>query len=89
MRSAVRILILCLLTTGGLTEPARSQSDRRDSYGDKIEQERKNLEKLRGSIEEKKKKSDEVGKKRESILQGLQSLDEQFVRLPAGTSGHP
>ena len=80
MRAAVRIGILCLSITGVLTETARPESDRRDSYGDKIEQERKNLEKLRGSIEEKKKKSDEVEKKRESILQGLQSLDERLVR---------
>ena len=55
MRAAVRIGILCLSITGVLTEAARPESDRRDSYGDKIEQERKNLEKLRGSIEEKKK----------------------------------
>ena len=56
MRQPSALLILCLSIIGVLTEAARPESDRRDSYGDKIEQERKNLEKLRGSIEEKRKK---------------------------------
>ena len=55
-------------------------AERKDSYRDKIERERKNLEKLRGSIEEKKKQAGEVEKKRESVLQGIQSLDERLVR---------
>ena len=41
-----------------------------DSYADKIEQEKKTLEKLRGTIVEKRKKADEAEKKRESVLQG-------------------
>ncbi|HET9963037.1 MAG TPA: hypothetical protein VFQ34_11920, partial [Nitrospiraceae bacterium] len=57
-----------------------AQAERKDSYSEKIEQEKKALEKLRGTIEEKRKKSDEAEKKRESILQGLQSLDERLVR---------
>ena len=60
--------------------PAPSGADRKDSYADKIEQEKKRLEKLRGTIVEKRKKADEAEKKRESILQGLQSLDERLVR---------
>jgi septal ring factor EnvC (AmiA/AmiB activator) len=55
-------------------------AERKDSYREKIEQERKNLEQLRGSIEEKKKQAGEVEKKRESVLQGIQSLDERLVR---------
>jgi septal ring factor EnvC (AmiA/AmiB activator) len=55
-------------------------AERKDSYRDKIEQERKNLEKLRGSIEEKKRRAGEAEKKRESVLQGIQSLDERLVR---------
>ncbi|MDR4479966.1 MAG: peptidoglycan DD-metalloendopeptidase family protein [Nitrospira sp.] len=55
-------------------------AERKDSYGAKIEQEKKTLEKLRGTIVEKRKKSDEAEKKRESVLQGLQSLDERLVR---------
>ena len=55
-------------------------AERKDSYREKIEQERKTLEKLRGSIEEKRKQAGEVEKKRESVLQGIQSLDERLVR---------
>ncbi|MFO0733384.1 MAG: peptidoglycan DD-metalloendopeptidase family protein [Nitrospiraceae bacterium] len=57
-----------------------AQAEKKDTYTDKIEQEKKTLEKLRGTIEEKRKKSDEAEKKRESVLQGLQSLDERLVR---------
>ena len=57
-----------------------AHAERKDSYADKIEQEKKTLEKLRGTIVEKRKKADEAEKKRESILQGLQSLDERLVR---------
>jgi len=60
--------------------PIPASAERKDSYADKIEQEKKTLEKLRGSIVEKRKKSDEAEKKRESVLQGLQSLDERLVR---------
>ncbi|MGC3973597.1 MAG: peptidoglycan DD-metalloendopeptidase family protein [Nitrospira sp.] len=63
-----------------LTSPMPAQAERKDSYADKIEQEKKTLEKLRGTIVEKRKKADEAEKKRESILQGLQSLDERLVR---------
>ena len=60
--------------------PATVPAERKDSYADKIEQEKKTLEKLRGTIVEKRKKADEAEKKRESVLQGLQSLDERLVR---------
>ena len=60
--------------------PVPAPAERKDSYADKIEQEKKTLEKLRGTIVEKRKKADEAEKKRESILQGLQSLDERLVR---------
>lgn len=69
---------LSLLLTVLMAAPSLAQ--RRDSVRDRIDQERKNLEKLRGTIEEKKKKSGEVEKQRESVLQGIQSLDERLVR---------
>ena len=69
---------LAMALTCTMVAPAHAQ--RKDSYRDKIEQERKNLEKLRGSIEEKKKRAGEVEKKRGSVLQGIQSLDERLVR---------
>ena len=60
--------------------PPSVPAERKDSYADKIEQEKKTLERLRGTIVEKRKKADEAEKKRESVLQGLQSLDERLVR---------
>ena len=46
--------------------PVPAPAERKDSYADKIEQEKKTLEKLRGTIVEKRKKADEAEKKRES-----------------------
>ncbi|MCC2640267.1 MAG: putative Murein hydrolase EnvC [Nitrospira sp.] len=60
--------------------PPSTPAERKDSYADKIAEEKKRLEKLRGTIEQKRKKSNEAEKKRESVLQGLQSLDERLVR---------
>jgi len=51
-----------------------------DSINDKIDSERKTLEQLKDQIEEKRRQADEAGKKRESILQGIQTLDERHVR---------
>ena len=47
-----------------------------DPMTDKIEKERKVLDQLKGQIEEKRKQADEAGKKRESLLQGIQTLDD-------------
>ncbi len=52
-----------------------------DAISDKIEKERKALEQLKGEIEEKRRLADEAGKKRESVLQGIQSLDERLVHV--------
>jgi septal ring factor EnvC (AmiA/AmiB activator) len=54
---------------------------RADAIGDKIEKERKTLEQLKNEIEEKRRQADEAGKKRESVLQGIQSLDERLVHV--------
>ena len=51
-----------------------------DPITDKIERERKTLEQLKDKIEEKRKRAEEAEKKRESILQGIQSLDERLIR---------
>jgi murein hydrolase activator len=51
-----------------------------DPITEKIERERKTLEQLKDKIEEKRKRADEAEKKRESVLQGIQSLDERLVR---------
>jgi len=50
-----------------------------ESISDKIEKERKTLEQLKDQIEEKRRQADAAGKKRESILQGIQTLDERLV----------
>lgn len=50
-----------------------------DAIGDKIERERKALEQLKDQIQEKRKEADAAGKKQESLLQGIQSLDERLV----------
>jgi septal ring factor EnvC (AmiA/AmiB activator) len=50
-----------------------------DSIGEKIDKERKSLEQLKDRIEEKRRQADEAGKKRESILQGIQTLDKRHM----------
>jgi len=52
-----------------------------DALSEKIERERKALEQLKGQIEETRRQADEAGKKRESVLQGIQTLDERLVKL--------
>ncbi len=54
--------------------------ERHDPITQKIEQERKALEQLKGKIEEKRKRADEAEKQRESILQSIQTLDERLLR---------
>ena len=51
-----------------------------DPITDKIEKERKALEQLKNKIQEKRKQADEAAKKRESLLQGIQTLDERFLQ---------
>ena len=55
-----------------------------DPISEKIERERKTLEQLKDKIEEKRKRADEAEKKRESVLQGIQTLDERLMltRIP-------
>ncbi len=51
-----------------------------DPVAEKIERERRALEELKGKIQEKRKRADEAEKKRESVLQSIQSLDERLIR---------
>ncbi len=57
-----------------------ADKERHDPITQKIEQERKTLEQLKGKIEEKRKRADEAEKQRESILQSIQTLDERLLR---------
>lgn len=61
----------------GLSTPAGLAAD---SLGEKIDKERKTLEQLKGQIEEQRRKADEADKKRESILQAIQTLDERHMK---------
>lgn len=61
----------------GLWMPAGALAD---SINEKIDRERKTLEQLKDQIEEKRRQADEAGKKRDSILQGIQTLDERHMR---------
>ncbi len=51
-----------------------------DPITDKIEKERKALDQLKDQIEETRKRADKAGKKRESLLQGIQTLDERLMQ---------
>ncbi|MFZ1803387.1 MAG: peptidoglycan DD-metalloendopeptidase family protein [Nitrospira sp.] len=76
MRGFCAILFWCLVVGGGGASVAGAAND---PISEKIERERKTLEKLKGKIEEKRKRAEAAEKKRESVLQGLQSLDERLV----------
>ena len=70
------ILLWGLAVGGGGTSVASAAND---PIAEKIERERKTLETLKGKIEEKRKRAEKAEKKRESVLQGIQSLDERLV----------
>jgi len=72
-------LLLAAAIVGSLYATA-SVGAGNDPLSDKIEKERKALDQLKDQIEEKRKQADEAGKKRDSVLQGLQSLDERLVQ---------
>ena len=74
-----RRLLLGVAIVGSLYFPS-SVGAGNDPLIDKIEKERKALDQLKDQIEEKRKQADEAGKKRDSVLQGLQSLDERLVQ---------
>ncbi len=69
----------CILLVTVMALPVMAARDRTDPIQQKIEQERKTLEKLKDEIEEKKKFADKAEKKKESELQGLQELDERLL----------
>jgi len=75
-RTAGFVLAACLLSSLGTASQVSA-----DAISDKIDKERRMLEQLKDQIEEKRKQADEAGKKRDSVLQGLQTLDERLVRV--------
>jgi septal ring factor EnvC (AmiA/AmiB activator) len=76
------VSLTLVLAVWAVTEcPAHAQKNRAEAIADKIEQERKTLEQLKDKIEETRKHADEAGKKRESVLQAIQSLDQRLADL--------
>ena len=78
MRSWMKLLVgvaLCGLV--GFSWPVHVMAD---PITDKIEKERRALDQLKDQIEETRKRADKAGKKRESLLQGIQTLDERLVQ---------
>jgi murein hydrolase activator len=72
---AITTLVLVTATTG----PGWGAKDKTDPISQKIERERRALERLKEEIENKKKHADEAEKKRESLLQTLQDLDGDLI----------
>jgi murein hydrolase activator len=77
VKSLVLVMVWFVATAALWSAVAVAASD---PIAEKIERERKTLEELKDKIEEKKKRVGEAEKKRESVLQGIQSLDERLVR---------
>jgi septal ring factor EnvC (AmiA/AmiB activator) len=75
---ATAALIGVLLVAWG-GSAAQAGKDKNDPISQKIEKERRALEKLKGEIEEKQKHADEAERKRESTLQSIQDLDGRLL----------
>jgi murein hydrolase activator len=76
MSISIAMLLGCLVVGGWLSVAGGAN----DPIAEKIERERRTLERLKGKIEEKRKRAEEAEKKRESVLQGIESLDERLIR---------
>ena len=78
MRSGVKFMVgVALWGLAGFSWPVNVMAD---PITDKIEKERRALDQLKDQIEETRKRADKAGKKRESLLQGIQTLDERLVQ---------
>lgn len=70
-------VLLCCVALGGVVAVVGAADD---PIAERIERQRKTLEALKDKIQEKRKRADEAEKKWESVLQGIQSLDERMIR---------
>lgn len=75
----VAAAVLGLMLEAVLGPTVLAGRDRNDPISQKIEQERRTLEKLKDEIQEKKKQADEAAKQKESVLQAIQELDGRHV----------
>jgi septal ring factor EnvC (AmiA/AmiB activator) len=73
---AMSVMFVCGLMLG---IPAYAGKDRTDPLAEKIERERRTLEKLQQEIENKKKHAQATEKKKESVLQAIQDLDDTLL----------
>lgn len=71
-------VVLCCVVFSGVGPIVVTAAD--DPIAERIERQRKTLEALKGKIQEKRKRADEAEKKWESVLQGIQLLDERMIR---------
>jgi len=78
---AVIMASLWLILDGPTGTPAWAGKEKSDPPPQKIERQRRTLEKLKDEIRENKKHADETEKKRESALQTMQTLDEGLMAL--------
>ena len=69
-------VVLALLSAA----PEADAKARKDPITQKIEKQRRTLEKLKDEIEETKKQSNEAERKRESLVQATQNLDERLIK---------
>lgn len=76
LATLVALGLLLAVMTG---VPVRAAKDRTDPISQKIERERRTLEKLKGEIKEKKKHADEAERKKGSVLQAMQELDDALM----------
>ncbi|WP_447979672.1 murein hydrolase activator EnvC family protein [Candidatus Nitrospira bockiana] len=74
-------LIACMLGAAWLMAGPGLAKDRgSDPIAEKIERERRALERLQQEIEQKKKHAQEAEKKKESVLQAIEDLDDDLTR---------
>lgn len=79
MRTATCLgLLAVMLALSAVPSWAAKESE---VLSEKIERERKNLEKLKSRIQEEKQHAVEAERKRDSMLQNLQQLDEKLVKM--------
>lgn len=71
--------VLGLMLDAVIGSTVLANKDRNDPISQKIEQERRTLERLKDEIQEKKKQADEAAKHKESVLQAIQELDGRQV----------
>jgi len=76
VKKSLAAAVWCVAVWSAWGSPVIAASD---PIAEKIERERKTLEQLKDKIEEKRKRAHEAEKKRESVLQGIQSLDERLI----------